>query len=504
MKNVCSLATGLVLLLGACGGDSAEDAGEAVTTEAEARTSVVMALPITSSVAAATEHFMLGQRDMDMARTSSARGHFAAAVQNDGAMAMGYLRAAQTANSFEDYRTFLEQAEAMAPDASEAEQLLIGIERLGNTSDREGQLAAAERLVEVAPESPRAWMLLASIQTGFNRVEDARTSMQRAIGASPDFANAHIQLANSLILRAPKDLAAAEEHANHAVQLEPGEALPQDILGDVHRAGGDLEAAAEAYGRAGELEPTSGSALQQLGHVNSFLGDYEAARLNYDEAIARAEGNTRANWGIWRAFVNLHEGNGQAAVDELNQLADRIDAMDIPEPLGVKIGVLGNVAFIAVHNDLLAQAENAITRRTELMRIRIEEVGTDEFRRGQEADILFFEGLLAAKGGDQETAMVKAQEMMAVLEPDNDPRKNEGGHDLMGISSQLQGDHAGALAHLEQGDLNWVYNQYYRALANEALGNAAEAQALFNGIEENRFNNLFTSLVRGEAILKAG
>lgn len=499
-----SIGPGLLLATLACGGDTDGD-GATVTTEAASRTSVVMALPVTSAVPAAAQHFMLGQRDLDMGRNQSARGHFEAALGADATMALGHLRAAQTANSFASYRAHLEEAEVLVGSASEAEQLLVSIERYGYDGDREGQLTAAQQLVTAAPESPRAWLILAGIQNGFNRVEDARASIQRAIEASPEFAGAHLQLANSLILRDPKDITAAEEHARHAIELEPGESLPQDILGDVHRAAGNLEASAAAYRQASELAQTdqeAASALLQLGHVNSFLGNYDEARVHYDDAISRAEGNARAAFRQWRAFVNLHASDPQAAIDELNALVDAIDGMNIPEPTGLKIGTLGQIAVIGLHSGMIAQAENALGRRTELIRGQIEEVGTDDFRRGQEANIAFFDGLVAVENGQHGLVAAKAQEIMELLEPENDPRKFEGAHQLLGSSSLAQGDHEAALEHLEQANTNNAYNQYERALAHEALGQTAEAQALFQAIANNRFNNVNTAMLRSIALEK--
>lgn len=495
------VALSLLVTLAGCSSGEESASSEPVTTDQSSRPSVVMVLPLTTDADAARSHFLLGQRDADMGRGNSARGHFEAAIAEDPNMAMAHLRAAQTANSFDSYRAHLGHAEELAPEATEAERLLIEIERDGFDGNRDAELAAADRLVTLVPESPRAWLTLASVQAGLNEVEASRASIAHAIEVAPEFAPAHLQMANSLMLTDPKDPATAEEHAGHAIDLEPGETLPYDIMGDAHRAAGDLEGARTAYEQAAELDPT-GSALQQLGHVNSFLGAYDEARADYDQAIARAEGNAKATYGTWRAFVALHEGNPQAAIDEMNALVDAVDAMGLPEPVGVKIGILGQIQLIAVHNGLLAQAENANTRREELVRQEIAEVGTDSFRRNAEADLVFRKGMVAAFAGDADAANAGAREMMALLEPENDPRKNEAAHELMGMASFNQGDWEGALAHLRQGNQNNVYNQYLRARANEEAGNDEQARRLYQGLADNYFNNVFTAMLHSEAAEK--
>ncbi len=501
-RNPLFSVGGILILTTIACGDGEENSAETVVTDAASRPSVVMALPLTTSDDIAREHFVLGQRDLDLGHVARANQHFVQAVAQDQTLALAHLRAAQSASSFEDYRAHLEAADGLADQASEAEALLIEIETLAYEGNRDGQLAAADALVMLIPESPRAWLVLASVQDGFNEVDAARTSIARAIELAPDFAAAHLALANSMVLRRPWDPAAAADHARIAVELEPGEALPRDLLGDAYRAGGDLEAARIEYQRAAELDP-SGSAYQQLGHVNSFLGDYAAARANYDEAIALAEGNARATYGTWRAFVHLHEGNPQGAIDELNALVDAVDAMDIPEPVGVKIGALGQVGWIAVHSGALAQAENANVRRAELVREQIAEAGTDEFRRAAEADLLFREGIIAAAGGDPGAAERIALEIIELREPDADPRKDEIAHDLMGMASFHAGAWQAAIDHMDQGNRNNVYNQYLRARAYEAMGDRAEAARLYRGIAENHFNNVFTAMLRAEALEKA-
>jgi tetratricopeptide (TPR) repeat protein len=491
-ENLCRPFTvALILALTGCGSEGDGASTEAVTIEAASRASVVMTLPLTSETPAAIEHFMRGQRDADMGRPQRALEHFVAAVGEDDAMALAHLRAAQWANSFADYRMHLEEAERLADGASAAERLLIRIERAGFDGNREAQLGLAEELVALAPNSPRAWLVLAAAQDGLNRIEEARASLERAIQETPEFALAQLVLANSLMLRDPQDLARAEEHARLAIGLEPGEAFPQDIMGDVHRAAGDFEAARAAYARAAELDAESGAALQQLGHVNSFLGAFDEARANYDEAIARSEGNARASFASWRALVHLHEGSPQGAIDELNVLVDAVDGMGIPEPVGVKITTLTRIAAIGLHANLIAQAENALNRRSELMRMWIEEVATDDFRRAQEADIAFWDGLVAVANGNYSIADAKAREIMDLRAEDADPRRFESAHDLLGVSGLAQGDYAAALEHLEQGN------------TNEQLGHTTEAQALYRGIADNRFNSVDVALLRASAIEKA-
>ncbi len=138
-------------------------------------------------------------------------------------------------------------------------------------------------------------------------------------------------------------------------------------------------------------------------------------------------------------------------MDELNKLVADIDGMGIPEPTGLKINALSTTAIIALHTGKYTEAEKALQRRTALMMEEADRVETDAFRRGQLSNVALFAGWLAARKGDFATATARAKEAMQHLEPDQNPRKNEPAHELMGFISLKQSKAQDAMAHLEQG-----------------------------------------------------
>ena len=490
-----SLAIGLMLV--GCG---QQEAGETETMEfarPDVTTGLVMVMPVTTPSDAARESFSQGQHAMDMGRFFDAREHFEAAVGADPNFALAHLRLANTANSAAEFMAGLEAAEEHAAGASEAEQILIAITRKGLDNDAEGQLQLAEQLVEFVPESPRCWLTLAGIQSGLNDMEAARESMTKAAELAPDFALAYVFLGNSHIFNEPKDFDKAVQYMSRLVELAPNEPNSHDLMGDAYRAQNDLTRARDSYTRAAELAPDDDALpLQQRGHVNSFLGDYDAARADYDAAIALGRGNQKAGFAVYRALVSVHAGDPGAAVDELNQLVAAIDDMGIPGPRGQKIFALTTAAQIALHHDMFDAVESMLERRAALQLEQAEEVGTDAVTRGAHANIAYFEGSLAARRGDYQAATEKAREFMTLLEADANPRRNEPAHDLLGLVSLLQGDHAAAIQHYEQANPNNIYTQYHLALAHEGAGNAAEAQAIINAIAYNNFNSPGYALIR--------
>lgn len=464
---------------------------------------VILRLPVSTELEPARQHLLAGLDRVDMLDFVEGNEHFEAAVEADPSFAFGYLQVANSSTSLAEFTTNLARAEEHAEGASRAEQLMIEISRKGFDSDREGQLAAAQELVQVQPESPRAWLALAGVQTGLDRNEEARASMRKAIELAPSMAAAHMRLGNSFLFSEPKDFAEAETHMRRAVELRPGEPNTHDLLGDVHRAQGNLEAARADYTRAAELAPEDGSPIQQRGHVNSFLGDYEAARADFDRAMELGKANERPAFAVFKAFIHVHAGEPQRAIDELVALADRIDGMGIPEPTGLKINALTNAVTIALHEEELDQAAQLIARTAALMRKQAEQVGTDPFRRGQEAGIAYLEGMLAAKRGDFQTARARADRIAELVEPDANPRKMEPVHELRGAISFEQGKPGEAAEHFRQGNLNNTYIEYWLARSLEAAGRTEEARALYEEIANNNFNSVGFALTRREAAQKA-
>src|SRR6266581_5578174 len=181
------LAVAAAFVLSACGA-SPPPATSRNLVALDAVTSGIMGIPVTTSSADARNHFLQGQRELDLARNFEALDHFKRAVAADSTFAIAYLNVANTGNSLDEFKTNLARAEALAAKASDAEQLEIQIARRGFENDVSGQLAAAQQLVAKYPESPRAFLTLGNIQTALNSNADARASYDKALSLAPRFA----------------------------------------------------------------------------------------------------------------------------------------------------------------------------------------------------------------------------------------------------------------------------------------------------------------------------
>ena len=468
---------------------------------AEAET--VMKVPMSTSSAEARSYFLKGLHELDLSKYPDAQHHFQSASKADPDFALAHVGAAITSSSPEEAARNLKTASMKAGNASEAEQAWISAAVKGFNNDLEGQLVDANRLTKLAPSSPRAWLQLAACQKAMGRHEDARKAGMKALEVSPEFVPAYVQLGESFLFDEPRDFAMAEKYMGKILELQPSEYRSHDLLGDVYRAQGNLTEARVKYTRAIELGPDHGMALHQRGHVHSFLGNFNAARADYQAAMDLSDAAEVTEFGIGKALVAIYEGNPQRAISELEALVVALDTMDFAEPRSSKLWILSEIVAIAAHYRLEDSARKAIQMSESILKEQAAEVGSEEFRRRNEARLAYFEGWLAARLGNYEVASRRAQGIMDLLEADTNPRKNEPAHEILGMVNLLQGNYEEAIEHYQLIAKGYVYARYHLALAHEGAGHAKVARAMFKEAASYNFNDMGFCLIREDALTRA-
>ncbi|HEV7388302.1 MAG TPA: tetratricopeptide repeat protein [Gemmatimonadaceae bacterium] len=496
MLRVRLLSTALAILVtGAC---TTTGTG---TTARPAGDRSFLITPLGTESAAARAEFMQGLRDLDGERFVVARDHFDKAVVSDPNFAFGHLYAAFNAPSLGAYRNHLDEAIRLVDRATPVEQLWIRAEQKGADNDINGQIAIAEQLVQQTPNDPRAFGYLANAQFQANRRNDARATLERATKVDPNFAPAWIQLGNSYLVTEPHDITKAETFIRKAAALQPNEAFVHDYMGDVYRAENKLPEARAEYTRMAELAPTVGAAFQQRAHVNSFLGNFAEARADYDRGIALSDPTLKPTYAAFRALVSVYAGDPGAAEKELDQVAAGVDP-NLANANGAKIFALTEEARIALHNKHFDVAERAIDQLRPIYKAQEAAGRTDYFKRLQGVNLSYWEGMLAARRGDYATARQKAKDIMTLMAPDQNPRKNEPAHEVLGMTDYLQGNFQAAADHLAQANPDDVYVWYYRALSLDGAGKTAEANELYKRAAGWNFNGSGTALVKKDATQK--
>ncbi|MCP3957777.1 MAG: tetratricopeptide repeat protein [bacterium] len=487
----------------------AQPADDTAGTADTARTASVKVeeIPITTSSEAARKLFDEGQHLLDVGRGVKAREKFQAAIAEDPGFARAHYNQSNSALSFKEFQECLDTAAEHLEGVSDGERLMVEINRTFLTNDTDQGVALATELVEKYPNSPRAKLVLAGMMGVQNDNEGARASFEAALALEPKAPGALFGLANNYLFGEPKDFVKAESWARKMIDAYPDEAKGYESLGDIKRAQNDLEGALAAYSQATEADPNLELAQHKKGHVNSFLGNIADARASYDAAIDLAPPESKAGYAVYRAFTHIHAGDVAAAVDELEGLVDDVEAMGTPadQVKGFQVFALTSAANAALHAGFLDKAAAIVEQRNGLQMAIAEEVGTEDGKRLQEANCHVWEGLVAAYQGNADAAAEHAEKISMLVEGDENPRKMEPVHWVLGMSALVAGDAAKATEHLRQANhANNMYIRYQLARAEAEAGNAEEAKKLFNEVASFNFNSIGFALVGRDAKERAG
>jgi len=510
----CLTALALVSACSEQSGDTAQtqpDTKPSTKTAAAPDTAPMIAndggIPLSSSNAAAIAQYKT-------VRSLADRGDFIEANQAARKLTEehpdfvgGWIMLGNTALSGEQFVKATNKASELADGGTNGEQLWASINMSFVTNDTVEGLKLGQQLVDAYPDAPRAWIVYSGLLTGQNKISEARAAGEKAIKLAPAMAVAHNTLGFSYLYNDPKDFSKGEQHFQHAIDLDSGEDNYRVNIGDVHRAMGDLDAARKDYSDALEIDAENAVAAVKRGHVNSFLGNYDEARADYDTGITAGQEGNKSTLANYRAFVNLHAGDFQAAVDELKRELDRIDTLDMPadQKVGARNFLLTNVTDICFNFEMLDEAENAVAQLAASLAEAGVNSGDKNFARQQKATAVFWEGKLAARQGDQAVAKAKAEQFATLLADDDNPRRMERYHELLGLTALKQGDFDQAIEHYRQANLSTspgagdVKNAYMLAKALQGAGQPEEADELMQKVANWNFNSAWFAMLRKDA-----
>ena len=134
------------------------------------------------------------------------------------------------------------------------------------------------------PSHNFSWKILGGIRKKTGRLPEAVDADRVAVALSPQDAEAHYNLGNSL---AELDrLGEAEESYSRAIALKPGFAEAKFNLGNTQRERGKHDEAESNYTQAIALKPDFVQAHHNLGSTLQQLGRLDEAEASYNKAIA--------------------------------------------------------------------------------------------------------------------------------------------------------------------------------------------------------------------------
>ena len=215
-----------------------------------------------------------------------------------------------------------------------------------------GAIEAYQQAVAVEPNNSQAWAELARIQTysssllstdedRYNRLSEARASIDQATAIDPD--NAQVQAVRSLVLDwyaanllVPPDesqsaLNDAEAAAIRALQLDNENALALAFLAEILVDQQKWGQAEETIKQAVAIESESMDVQRVYGYVLESLGQYRLAIEKYREAVILNPNLTFLYIFIGRNFRSLDIHN--RALEEFERAAQINEQLGVQDPV---------------------------------------------------------------------------------------------------------------------------------------------------------------------------
>ncbi len=168
------------------------------------------------------------------------------------------------------------------------------------------------------------WTELASVystQGGYYRpvneaYELARDAIQQALAIDPQYARAYAELAWVEMLY-ERDFAAARQHQQRALALDPGDAIILEVAASLSTKLGNLDEAIDLYRQSIALDPVSPNQHLFLGRAFYFAHRLDEAADSLQMALSLSPGRIGGQYYV--GWVLLAQGDVQAALLAMEQ-----------------------------------------------------------------------------------------------------------------------------------------------------------------------------------------
>ncbi len=425
---------------------------------------------------------------------------FNEAIEKDSTFAIAYYFRANSANNNQNFAADIRASARHAANASGMEKQVIAYGQSLLSYDWDQQLIHCQKLVQDYPGIARFQVMLGNTYHAGNQPDKARECFQKALELAPNWPGAYMASIESYLYYNTKDFGKAQSYGQKLVALAPNSSSAHIALGDSYRALNDLPNARTAYAKAVELDPTDPVAYLKKGHVETFLGQMDDARKTFREAAKYEPDRLRTT--RFELYTWLYDGKPQEGLDSLMNTLRNIEALHLPsgQLTLAKQSLLEDAAWITFHQGQTAKLRELFPEMSAVARQFAEEVGTSDtdIELVLQSTILQFQALADAQEGNFDAAKSKLERLKTMMEASKDPKKLNGYHLAQGYLNFQQKQYAEAVKQFEQGDTEWVYNQYWLAKSCEMTGDEERAMKLYTSVADHNFNGIGYALIRFE------
>ncbi len=441
----------------------------------------------------ARAEFTRGRDLAENLRLEDSRAYFRRAIGKDPGFALAHLSLANSAPTGTEFFEHLGHAVALADKVSPGERLTILGAEAGANGDPAKQLELYRKLVAHYPRDERAHFLLGNALFGRQEYEGAIAAYRKANEIAPAFTPAYniVGYAYRTVGRYDE----AEKAFKRYIELIPDDPNPYDSYAELLMKMGRFDESIAQYRKALGVDPQFSPSYIGIATNLTFQGKYDAARAEAKKLhdAARSDGDRRgAMFAVTVTY--LDQGRADLALAELEK----------QYALGERTGDAGAMSGDAVSmgNILLDTGKPAEALRRYEQAARTMEASelSAEVKANAKLFYRYNAARVAIARGDLATAKREQAAYAQAAEANRNPFQVRLGHELAGMIALAEKSWDGALAHLDQANLQDPYNLYRQGVAYEGKGDGAKAQAAFaRAVDFNQLPTINSALVRMKA-----
>jgi tetratricopeptide (TPR) repeat protein len=466
----------------------------AATAPAAAQTSHAAGkIAITTTSEAARADFVKGRTLAENLRLEDSRQHFRSAIGKDPDFAMAHLSLANSSPTGTEFFEHLRHAVKLADKVSPGERLTIKGAEAGANGDPAGQLELFQKLVADYPADERARFLLGTNYFGRQEYEKAIAEFRRATEIASDFAPAYniVGYAYRTVGRYDE----AEKAFKKYIQLIPDDPNPYDSYAELLMKMGRFDESIAQYRKALEVNPQFSPSYTGIATNLMFQGQYDASRAEAKKLYqkARNDGDKRASM-FATTITYIDEGKTDLALAELDkQYALGKETNDAAAMAGDATS-MGNILLAT------GKPAEALKRFEQAVQVVDASDLSPEVKENNRQFHHYNAARAAIAAGDLAKARSENEVFMRQAKAKENPFQIRLGHEVAGMIALAEKSWDGALAHLEQANLQDPYNLYRQGLAYEGKGDQAKAKEKFaSAVGFNQLPTINSALVRMKA-----
>jgi tetratricopeptide (TPR) repeat protein len=361
----------------------------------------------------------------------------------------------------------------------------------------------ATAAIEADPEFALAWLYRAY---QFPPDMEALAKAEELAQNAPDSHRRYIELQATTF----KDPSTAPNIAAIAPLTElaeeyPGERMLWMVIGQYQQMDGRTADARASYARALALDDSTPRVHAALAGTLILDGEYAEARGALEKALAKVPADaTPVNIHYQVAFTHLYEGDVDAALERLTQLA--ADYEQAGRPFGIpEVFIWNSIARVNLENGRLEEAMKAYERGYE----SVPDSDLDETQKKiWYGRLLHGKSRTLARMGQHGEAWKNVVAVRQMIDEGGEEAEQfePAYHYLAGYCKLEAGEYDAAIEHLEQSNPGDPFQRLLLARAYEKAGQSAEARRTYEEVTVSRTNNIERALAYPEAQrkLKAG